>query len=227
MGGDGGSFLTPPFSQSLVEWAFVGHKKAICLPGCYGSMSVRLSSRGFTYFLFFIGGYWHLQFLKPRGGLGIFVCLRVFWFFFFCSCWGSNQICSLGWWWEQDKLCLSAGTSGFCCFKVIPVTSEPLMVTAHECDLLNKTSEICATISFLFFRFQCGNSRIQEHQLHSVGRGRSGQDQTPVAPLLPEHTRWVHSQNLTELFHSSLSSFCNFLIIIIKGCVCVLLWFFS
>lgn len=27
------------------------------------------------------------------------------------------------------------------------------MVTAHECDLLNKTSEICATISFLFLGF--------------------------------------------------------------------------
>lgn len=42
----------------------------------------------------------------------------------------------------------------------------------------------------LLCRFQRWNCGIQEHQLHSVGRGRSGQNQAAVAPLLPEHSRW-------------------------------------
>ena len=44
-------------------------------------------------------------------------------------------------------------------------------------------------LSPLLYRFQCGDSRVQEHQLYGVGRRRSGQDQTTVATLLPEHTR--------------------------------------
>ena len=36
-------------------------------------------------------------------------------------------------------------------------------------------------------RIQRGDSRIQKHQLHSVGRRWPGQDQTPLETLLPEH----------------------------------------
>ena len=37
-------------------------------------------------------------------------------------------------------------------------------------------------------RIQCGDSRIQKHQLHSVGCWWPGQDQTSLETLLPEHT---------------------------------------
>ena len=40
----------------------------------------------------------------------------------------------------------------------------------------------------VFYRLQRGDGRVQEHQFHSVGRGRSGQDPAPVAALLPEHS---------------------------------------
>ena len=36
-------------------------------------------------------------------------------------------------------------------------------------------------------RLQRRDRRVQEHQLHGVGRRRSGQDPAAVAPLLPEH----------------------------------------
>ena len=38
-----------------------------------------------------------------------------------------------------------------------------------------------------FFRFQRGDGRVQEYLVHGVGRGRSGQDSSPVETLLPEH----------------------------------------
>lgn len=38
------------------------------------------------------------------------------------------------------------------------------------------------------FRFQCGDGWVQEHLLHSLGCRWSGQDQTSVETLLPEHT---------------------------------------
>lgn len=37
-------------------------------------------------------------------------------------------------------------------------------------------------------RLQCGNSGIQEHLLHSLGRGRPGQDSASVEALLSEHS---------------------------------------
>eukprot|EP00959_Pyramimonas_sp_CCMP1952_P080341 1678971-Pyramimonas_sp.AAC.1 len=36
-------------------------------------------------------------------------------------------------------------------------------------------------------RLQRGDGRVQEHQLHRVGRRRPGQDPPAVAPLLPGH----------------------------------------
>ena len=36
-------------------------------------------------------------------------------------------------------------------------------------------------------RFQRRNGRIQKHKLHRMGRRRSGQDSTLVAPLLSEY----------------------------------------
>lgn len=45
-------------------------------------------------------------------------------------------------------------------------------------------------------RLQRGDGRVQEHQLHSVGCGRPGQDPPSVAPLLPEHTGDHHSAKL-------------------------------
>ena len=38
-------------------------------------------------------------------------------------------------------------------------------------------------------RVQRGDRRIQEHQFHSLGRGRTGQNQTSLEALLPEHAR--------------------------------------
>lgn len=38
------------------------------------------------------------------------------------------------------------------------------------------------------FRFQRRNRRVQEHQFHSVGRRRSGQDPTLVETLFPEYS---------------------------------------
>lgn len=52
---------------------------------------------------------------------------------------------------------------------------------------------------FCFFpiiaRLQCGNSGIQEHLFHSLGRGRPGQDSASVAALLPEHSGGVGLPN--------------------------------
>lgn len=36
-------------------------------------------------------------------------------------------------------------------------------------------------------RFQRGDRWVQEHFVHGVGRGRSGQDPSPLAPLLSKH----------------------------------------
>ena len=49
-------------------------------------------------------------------------------------------------------------------------------------------------------RFQRGDSRIQECQLHSVGCWWSGQDQAFVEALLSEHTRLVHRSALPHNF---------------------------
>ena len=38
-----------------------------------------------------------------------------------------------------------------------------------------------------FFRFQRRDCRVQEHQLHSVGRRWSGQDPSTLASLFPKH----------------------------------------
>ena len=49
---------------------------------------------------------------------------------------------------------------------------------------------------FRFCRFQCRNSRIQEHQFYSVGCRRAGQNPATLAPLLPEHSRLVKRLDL-------------------------------
>ena len=56
----------------------------------------------------------------------------------------------------------------------IPTIGKSPSVWRHGCN-------ICP------LRFQCGDGRIQKHQLHGVGCGRSGQDPPPVEALLPEH----------------------------------------
>lgn len=48
-------------------------------------------------------------------------------------------------------------------------------------------------------RFQCWDSRIQEHQFYSVGCWRSGQDQATVEALLPKHARYGFLK-LVDLF---------------------------
>lgn len=42
-------------------------------------------------------------------------------------------------------------------------------------------------VSFIV-RFQRGDCGVQEHKIHSLGRRRTGQDQTPLETLLCEHT---------------------------------------
>lgn len=39
-----------------------------------------------------------------------------------------------------------------------------------------------------FCRFQCGDSRVQEHQLHCMGCRRSRQNPSPLETLLPKYT---------------------------------------
>ena len=54
---------------------------------------------------------------------------------------------------------------------------------ARKCIFLSLTH----CVSLCPCRIQCGDSRIQKHQLHSLGRRWPGQDQTPLETLLPEH----------------------------------------
>ena len=65
---------------------------------------------------------------------------------------------------------------------------EPAM-TVRSLDRLFESDERPGCI--LFRRFQCRDSRVQEHQFHSVGRRWTGQNQTALASLLPEYAGYL------------------------------------
>ena len=68
---------------------------------------------------------------------------------------------------------------------------------AASCDFPHSTHYLICSSQYICFRFQCGDCGIQEHQLHSVGRWRSGQ--------FDDMATWLNivSSNRTELWRSA------------------------